>query len=59
MPTTLVALGISEAKLKKAMPKLIEFSENDVTSFTSPRHATTDDFKKIFDYMLKNKPIDF
>lgn len=56
---TLKGIGLTDAKFKKALPKLIEFAENDVTSFTSPRNATTDDFKKIFDCMLKNKPIDF
>lgn len=56
---TLKGIGVSEDKFKKAIPKLIEFSENDVTSITSPRNATTEDFKKMFEYMLKNKPIDF
>jgi alcohol dehydrogenase class IV len=56
---SLMGIGVTDAKFRKALPKLIEFSENDVTSFTSPRNATTEDFKKIFDYMLKNKPIDF
>jgi alcohol dehydrogenase class IV len=56
---TLKGIGVSEEKFKKAIPKLTEFSENDVTSVTSPRNAATEDFKKIFEYMTKNRPIDF
>jgi alcohol dehydrogenase class IV len=56
---TLKGIGISEDSFKKMMPKLAEFSENDVTSVTSPRNATTEDFIKILEYMSRNKPIDF
>jgi alcohol dehydrogenase class IV len=59
IPPTLRGIGVSEDSFKKMIPKLAEFSENDVTSITSPRNATAEDFTKILEYMLKNKPIDF
>jgi alcohol dehydrogenase class IV len=59
IPPTLKGIGVSDDKFKKLIPKLTEFSESDITSFTSPRNATTEDFKKIFEYMLMNKKVDF
>jgi alcohol dehydrogenase class IV len=56
---TLKGIGVSEDGFRKTVPKLAEFSENDVTSITSPRNASTEDFTRIFEYMLKNKSIDF
>jgi alcohol dehydrogenase class IV len=59
IPPTLKGIGISEDIFKKMLPKLAEFSENDVTSFTSPRNATSEDFTKILNYMLMGKTVDF
>jgi hypothetical protein len=59
IPPSLKGIGVSEDKFRKVMPQLVEFSESDITSFTSPRNATTEDFKKILEYMLKNKTVDF
>jgi alcohol dehydrogenase class IV len=56
---SLKGIGVTDVNFRKALPKLIEFAENDVTSFTSPRNAATDDFKRILEYMLKDKSIDF
>jgi len=59
LPTTIKGLGIKEDNFKKMIPKVAEFSESDVTAYTSPRNATLEDITKILEYMLKDKPIDF
>jgi len=59
LSTTIKGLGISEGNFKRMLPKIAEFSENDLTSYTSPRNATVEEITKILEYMLKNKSIDF
>jgi len=59
LPTTIKGLSIKEDDFKKMLPKIAEFSENDVTAYTSPRNATVEEITRILEYMLKNKSIDF
>jgi alcohol dehydrogenase class IV len=59
IPPTLKGIGISQDSFKKMLPKLVEFSDNDVTSLTSPRNVTSEDLTRILEYMLAGKAIDF
>jgi alcohol dehydrogenase class IV len=58
-PTTIKGLGIDEAKFKEKIPTLVSFAASDLNTATAPRTPSTKDFTAIFDYMLRDKPIDF
>jgi alcohol dehydrogenase class IV len=58
-PTTIKGLGIDEAKFKEKIPTLTSFAASDLNTTVSPRTPPTKDFTAIFEYMAKDKPIDF
>lgn len=58
-PTTIKGLGIDEGKFKEKIPTLTSFAAMDLNTATAPRAPPTKDFTAIYEYMLKDKPIDF
>jgi alcohol dehydrogenase class IV len=59
MPTTLAGLGVNKQEVKDKISTLAGFAAADVSTFTSSRMPTTEQMKRIIEYMLDDKPIDF
>lgn len=59
VPTTLERIGVNKQEATEKISTLAGFAATDVCTFTSPRMPTAEQMKKVLEYMLEDKPIDF
>ena len=56
---SIAAFGINRADFEAALPKLVEYAEQDTQFFTAPRIPETEELAQMFEYVYEGKPIDF
>jgi alcohol dehydrogenase class IV len=59
VPLTLKDFGISREAFEKNLPKLVEFSADDVDGWMGPRPITAKQYERILQYAYEGKDIDF
>jgi alcohol dehydrogenase class IV len=59
LPVDLKGLGISSEAFDQQMDKLVAYSVEDPSTFSSPRPMTPEQCEKIFRYAYEGKDIDF
>ncbi len=58
-PMSIESFGISRDDFQAALPKLVEYAEQDTQFFTAPRIPESEELAQMFDYIYDGKPIDF
>lgn len=51
--------GVSRQDFEAALPKLIEYAEQDTQFFTAPRIPGSEELAQMFEYIYEGKAIDF
>ncbi|MCK5547011.1 MAG: iron-containing alcohol dehydrogenase [Rhodospirillaceae bacterium] len=59
IPLTLKDFGISREEFEEKLPKLVEYSYDDVSGWMSPRPITAEQYERIMRYAYDGKGIDF
>jgi alcohol dehydrogenase class IV len=58
-PMSIAGFGISRDDFQAALPKLVEYAEQDTQFFTAPRIPESEELAQMFEYIYDGKPIDF
>jgi alcohol dehydrogenase class IV len=58
-PMSIAEFGVSRADFEAALPKLVEFAEQDTQFFTAPRIPESEELAQMFDYIYAGRAIDF
>jgi len=59
VPASVGEMGISWEEYQQKLDDLVKQGSNYVTSFTSPRSPSSEEYRKLFVYAFKGKKIDF
>lgn len=58
-PMSIQAFAIGRADFDAALPKLIEYAEQDTQFFTAPRIPESEELAQMFEYVYEGRAIDF
>ena len=58
-PMRIADFGVSRQDFEAALPKLIEYAEQDTQFFTAPRIPESEELAQMFEYIYEGKVIDF
>ncbi len=58
-PMRIADFGVSRQDFEAALPKLIEYAEQDTQFFTAPRIPESEELAQMFEYIYEGKAIDF
>jgi alcohol dehydrogenase class IV len=58
-PMRIADFGVSREDFEAALPKLVEYAEQDTQFFTAPRIPESEELAQMFEYVYAGKPIDF
>ncbi len=58
-PMSIADFGVSREDFEAALPKLIEYAEQDTQFFTAPRIPESEELAQMFEYIYEGKAIDF
>lgn len=58
-PSTIAEFGVSRADFDAALPRLIEYAEQDTQFFTAPRIPESEELAQMFEYIYEGRAIDF
>lgn len=58
-PMSISAFGISRDDFQEALPRLVEYAEQDTQFFTAPRIPESEELAQMFEYAYEGKAIDF
>jgi alcohol dehydrogenase class IV len=58
-PMSIADFGVSREDFQAALPKLVEYAEQDTQFFTAPRIPETEELAQMFEYVYDGRAIDF